>query len=80
MPDMPSLTKKPIHIYLRPDQLTALRKRAAEQNKSVSELVRQAVDLLLASSLADEPLLHIVGLGDSGVNDLAANHDHYLTQ
>lgn len=70
--------QKPIQIHLRQGQLTALQKMAAEQNCSVSELILQAVDLLLADLLADEPLLRIVGLGDSGVDDLAENHDDYL--
>ncbi len=76
---MSVLTKKPFQIYLRQDQLNALRLTAQKRGVSVAELVRQGVDQLLVSlPVEDDPLLDIVGLGDSGLGDLAENHDQYL--
>jgi hypothetical protein len=70
--------KKPIQIYLRDDQVHALRMVAERRGASLAELVRQGVDLLLDGlPTEDDPLLDIVGLFDSGLGDLAEKHDAY---
>jgi methionine synthase I (cobalamin-dependent) len=76
-----ALTKKPIQVYLRPEQLDQLRALAERRKVSIAELVREGVDLLLAETSADhDPLLDIVGMFDSGLGDLAEKHDEYLAQ
>ena len=76
---MTTLTKKPFQIYLRQDQMTALRQIAEKRGVSIAELVREGVDHLLVSlPVEDDPLLDIVGLGDSGLGDMAEKHDEYL--
>ena len=76
---MTTLTKKPFQIYLRQDQMAALRQIAEQRGVSIAELVREGVDHLLVSlPVEDDPLLNIVGLGDSGLGDLAEKHDQYL--
>jgi hypothetical protein len=40
---------------MRPDQTTALERLAAERGVTISELVRQAVDLLLATDTPGAP-------------------------
>lgn len=76
---MAILTKKPFQIYLRQEQLDALRLMAEKRGISIAELVRQGVDQLLISvPVEDDPLLDIINLGDSGLGDLAQNHDQYL--
>ena len=76
---MVALTKKPFQIYLRQDQMAALRQIAEKRGVSIAELVREGVDHLLVSlPVEDDPLLDIVGLGDSGLGDLAEKHDEYL--
>lgn len=76
---MAALTKKPLQVYLRPEQLSALRALARRRHVPVSELVRQGVDEVLAGVSAEEdPLADIIGLFDSGVGDLAERHDDYL--
>ncbi|MBI2940543.1 MAG: ribbon-helix-helix protein, CopG family [Chloroflexi bacterium] len=78
---MATLTKKPIQIYLRSEQLEALRSLAGRRNVSVAALIRQAVDRLLVDVPADEDSLRdIIGLFDSGLGDLAAKHDEYLAR
>lgn len=73
--------KKPIQIYLRDDQEKALRSVAERRGESLAALVRAGVDLFLEGLPPDEdPLLDIVGLFDSGVTDLAENHDAYLVE
>jgi hypothetical protein len=76
---MSPLTKKPLQVYLRQDQLDALRALAKKEKVSLAELVRQGVDrLLVETPIEDDPLWNIVRLGESGVGDLAAEHDRYL--
>lgn len=78
---MRTLTKKPLQVYLRPEQLAALRALAERRGVSLAELVRQGVDRLLADlPVEEDPLWDIVGLFDSGVGDLAEKHDEYLAQ
>jgi hypothetical protein len=70
---------KPLQIYLRHDQLNALRRVAERRGASLAELVRQGVDLLLEGLPPEQdPLLDILALYDSGIQDLAQNHDAYL--
>lgn len=78
---MATLARKPLHLYLRPEQLDALRALAQRRGVSVTELVRQGVDRVLAEASGEEdPFWKIVGIGDSGLGDLAAEHDRYLDE
>lgn len=76
-----TLTKSPLQVYLRQDQMDSLRVLAERQEVSLSELVRQGVDrLLLEIPVQDDPLWDVVNLGVSGLSDLAAEHDRYLIE
>jgi hypothetical protein len=76
---MATLTNKPLQVYLRPEQLQALRALARRRKTAISELVRQGVDEILAGvSPEEDPLSDIVGMFDSGAGDLAAEHDRHL--
>ena len=78
---MKTLTHRPLQVYLRPEQLEALRFLARRRDVSIAELVRQGVDRLLAEVPADEdPLWGIVGQFDSGLGDLSEQHDTYLAR
>lgn len=78
---MTTLTKRPIQVYLEEHQDRALRAVAEAQNVSIAELVRRSVDLLLAQlPIEDDPAMKIVGLGHSGIGDLAEKHDEYLAR
>jgi len=73
--------KKPLQVYLRSDQLDALRALSRRRGESIAGLVRQGVDKLLEEVPPEEdPLLEVVGLYDSGVGNLAEKHDEYLTR
>lgn len=73
-------------ILLTEDQAIALRELAAEEGKSMAELVRISVDALLRERTvidSDERkrrALSIIGLFESDVSDLARNHDQYLDE
>ncbi len=78
---MTTLTKRPIQVYLEARQDQALRRLAAEEGVSLSELIRRSVDLLLAElPVEQDPAWKIVGLGRSDVSDLGTRHDEYLVQ
>ncbi len=73
--------KKPFQLYLREEQLEALRVLAKKRGASMAELVRQSVDRFLEETpLEEEPLWDLVGIGASGTDDLSERHDVYLMQ
>lgn len=78
---MVAVTKKPLQVYLRPQQLDALRALAKRRGMPIAELVRQGVDRVLAEvPVEEDPLWDIVGMvgGDAGPADLSENLDDYL--
>ncbi|MEZ4767518.1 MAG: CopG family transcriptional regulator [Caldilineales bacterium] len=76
-----TMTKTPLQVYLRQDQMDSLRSLAEQQRVSLAELVRQGVDQLLTGApIENDPLWDVVGLGRSGTGDLAADHDRYLAE
>jgi hypothetical protein len=78
---MATVTRMPIQVYLRPEQLQALRSLARRRNLAVAELIRRGVDRLLAEVPAEEdPLWDIVGLVQSGPSNLAEKHDEYVAE
>ncbi len=78
---MAKAAKKPLQVYLRSDQLDALRALSKRRRESIAGLVRKGVDKLLDEVPPEEdPLMGVVGLYDSGVSDLAEKHDDYLAE
>ncbi len=78
---MVKVAKKPLQIYLRADQLDALRALAKRRGESMAGLIRVGVDKLLQEVPPEEdPLLEVVGIYDSGMGDLSEKHDEYIAQ
>ena len=78
---MVKTAKKPLQVYLRTDQLDALRALAKRRGESMAGLIRVGVDNLLQEvPPEEEPLLEVVGLYDSGIGDLSEKHDEYISQ
>ena len=78
---MTKTAKKPLQVYLRTDQLDALRALAKRRGESMAGLIRVGVDNLLQEvPPEEEPLLEVVGLYDSGIGDLSEKHDEYIAQ
>jgi len=76
-----SIVKSPIQVYLDERQNQALHRLAKEKNTTVSELVRHGIDLLLRQvPVENDPAFQIVGLGASGVPNIAEKHDEYLAR
>jgi plasmid stability protein len=71
------------NIRLPEDLLKALKYRAIEEKKSVNQIIREAIEMSLASSpqpeqLERDPFEDVIGIGRSGIKDASSNHDHYL--
>lgn len=78
---MTAFVMKPFRVYLRPEQIESLRWLADQRKVSIAELVRQGVDRVLSDASAEEdPLWDIIGIMDSGLGDLAVNHDKYIAE
>lgn len=73
-------------IQLTEAQAAELRRLAAEQGTSVAELVREAVEALLANRTKPtrhelkQRALAAVGRYRSGLSDVAVQHDRYLNE
>ena len=78
---MTATKKKPLQVYLRQDQIEALKTVSERRGESLASLIREGVDMLLEKLPASEdPLLDIVGLYDFGQEDLSEKHDEYLVE
>lgn len=73
-------------IQLSEEQSIKLKRLAAQQDKSVAELIRESIDeMLKAAPIADpaerqERALAAAGLFRTGDTDLAEEHDRYLAE
>jgi hypothetical protein len=71
--------KKPIQIYIEPRQDRVLAALARNRNISKAELIRESLDKYLREiPLQEDPATGLIGLGDSGKQDLSQHHDDYL--
>ena len=73
---------KRTQVYLDPAEHKALKQKATEEGVSMSELLRRIVRKQLGlgkprGSPADR-LMRLVGIGESGLCDVAERHDEYL--
>ena len=75
-----------VQIQFTEEQAEALRRQASAQHRSVAAVVRDAVDRSLAARRDPDraELLRrarsVFGKFNSGLPDLAENHDHYLAE
>jgi hypothetical protein len=72
-------------VYLKPTQHRALRRAAARQGVSMTELLRRLVDRYLARPSArpdftKEEVMSFVGLGETGRSDISEQHDEALQE
>lgn len=69
-------------VQLRPEQADALAELATERGVSVSELVRQGVDRVLADASREDKIARFMSMAGSvrGPGDLGKRHDDYLVE
>ena len=74
-------------VYLPREVHATLTQRAEERGLTLAEQIRTALDEYLARIetaedggvlMPDDPLFQMLGMFDSGLDDLGRNHDHYL--
>lgn len=74
-------------VYLPRDMRATLIRRAEEHGLTLADQIRTALDEYLARIetaedgvvlMPDDPLFQMLGIFDSGLDDLGRNHDHYL--
>ena len=66
-------------IYLDAKQERILKRLAAQEAASETEVVRRALDLY-ARERSRDPLAELIGKPKGGPPDLAAKHDRYILQ
>ncbi len=78
---MPTLVAT--NIRLPAELLKALKYKAIEETKSVNQLIREAVETSLFSSIKPgktnkDAIEDIIGRAESGIKNGSINHDQYL--
>ncbi len=71
-----------IQFYLEPELKKQLETLASRRKISKAELIRQSIRRLLQEENVneEEPLLGIIGLGKSSIDDVSEKHDKYLVE
>ncbi|MCY3600229.1 MAG: hypothetical protein OXN85_09705 [Gemmatimonadetes bacterium] len=64
-------------VYLRATDYGKLKSIAAAENRSAAELIREAVGEYTSRKVQDR-LPRSIGMGDSGIPDLAERYEEYL--
>lgn len=78
---MRRLKKKPIQVYIEPQQDDVLEMLSKKRGISKAAIIRQSLEKFLKGlPLEEDPALGIVGLGRSGKHNLSERHDQYLVQ
>lgn len=71
-------------IQLTEKQAKELRQRSKKEGVSMSELVRQGIDIILSKPSIDDETwrraMEAVGFAKGGPPDLSERHDEYLAQ
>jgi Ribbon-helix-helix protein, copG family len=70
-------------ISLTPDQMRRLRAEARRRRTSIAGVIRDAVDIIVPEDDWEERkrrALAAIGTGNSGLTDVAENHDEYVAE
>ena len=72
-------------VYLTPSQHRVLKKEAAREGVSMTELLRRLIDTHLTrrrgvNAFQKDAVLSFIGLGSSGHSDTAERHDDVLDE
>lgn len=76
------------NIRIEREKLKALKLKAVEENKSISQLIREAVDKVFLEGqkgenrpkkrIKNDPFFKIIGMYANGIKDGSINHDRYI--
>ncbi len=69
-------------LYIHEEQMQLLKVEAKKTNRSVSDLIRSAIDCFLSGEekkdWKNDPLINAIGICEADVTDVSTNHDKYL--
>lgn len=75
------MKKVAIQVYLDPEQDRVLGHLSKTQKRSKGAIIRACIqDYLAKLPPGEDPILKIIGLGDSGHTDISEKHDEYLVR
>jgi len=78
---MKALKKKPIQVYIEPQQDYVLGNLAKKRGISKAEIIRKSLDRYLREiPVEEDPGMGLIGLGNSGKGNLSDHHDKYLAR
>jgi len=78
---MKALKKKPIQVYIEPQQDYVLGNLAKKRGMSKAEIIRKSLDKFLREiPWEEDPGMGLIGLGSSGKKNLSDDHDKYLVR
>ena len=78
---MKGLKKKPIQIYIEPQQDHVLEALSKRKGISKAEIVRESLERFLREvPVEEDPAMGLIGLGSSGKKNLSDQHDQYLVR
>ena len=78
---MKRLKKKPIQIYIEPQQNNILEGLSKKKRVSKAEIIRESLEKYFKGlPVEEDPALGLIGLGNSGKGDLSDQHDRYLVR
>lgn len=76
-------TQVATNIRLPEDLLQALKYKAIEEKKSMNQIIREAIEMSLATpsqleKRGKDPFEDVIGIARSGIKDASSKHDRYL--
>jgi len=75
------LKKKPIQVYIEPQQYLMLEVLSRKKGMSKAAIIRYGIDKFLKElPVEEDPALGIMGLGSSRKGDLSEKHDKYIAR
>jgi predicted DNA-binding protein len=78
---MKALKKKPIQIYLEPQQDDVLNLLAQKRGISKAQIIRKSLEKFFKDiPLKEDPAMGLIGLGSSKKGDLSVQHDKYIAR
>ena len=78
---MRNLRRKPLQIYIEPQQNKVLEILSKKEKVSKAEIIRKSLDEFLKEiPVEEDPALGLVGLGKSGKMNLSDQHNKYLVK
>ncbi len=88
---MATQLRRPVEVYLADEQLQRLAALGRQRGVPVADLIAEGITLVLSGqptvevgepppTADDDPIRSSIGIFDSGITDLGAEHDRYIAE